>query len=333
MGMCRSISDGGRRCPCTNTASSRSIARAASNRYYARGKAAAKVAQLADAGIAAVTDRDMPTMYQMTSKGAALAVAGKGPAGAVWATPGRTSSTGAAQTAWTDAAAAHTGEQPEGTLRPVTAAPGAVIVIVSTAEDAEAVVARYGTVTRKGATSVNWSAMRNDGIDAVSISQECARTAGPSAAASTVWLSKEHMETGASMPVRDYTFADDPAGGPRRPAISNTPLDEPQRRPLPSAWDRVPARLQHMRKTAGEKGTSGATAPTRAAEQGQQSARGRQDPVTSPAGAPRRVGNGGGTPGPDGFEALAAFVGASVMFARRRGRSSKKRTATSRGPR
>lgn len=268
--MCRSCSEGGRRCP--RTEATRSQERAASARYYQRGKSRQKIAQLADAGIPAVCDVDMPATFHQHDPdtpvdfdGTAVAnprlsVSDK-PEGAFWTAPGRTDADGNTKTAWTDWAAAEDFGN-GGALSEVSPRAGAVVVTVSTPEDAQALMDSYGTTDAVGERAFDWEAMQADGIDGVHVNAGMAANAvsasmdktAPYAAgklvgwdtASVAWLSTSQLDTGQTRQVGTYTYAEPDSNGHRR-LISEDgegSYDEPARPDTDTAWDRVPARFK-----------------------------------------------------------------------------------------
>lgn len=285
--MCRSCSEGGRRCQRTNT--TRVAEREASARYYKRGKARRRIAQLADQGIPAVGDEDLPAMYHqhdddkpLTLDGPQRALANPGlatidkPTGALWSAPGRTGADGLVRTAWTDRSASE-GNQSTGTLSELRPKPGAVVVTLSTPEDAEALMGAYGTDDELGKRGFDWEAMKAEGIDGVSVTQSLVDQGtkfsygdglGESAAAanfetwdvgSTVWLSTVNLHVAEHHQPGQYEFKDDPEAEAYsvpdlQPDDGYGVYDEPDRPNMTGAWDRVPARF---RPTGGDNDRAG----------------------------------------------------------------------------
>lgn len=278
--MCRACSKGGRRCP--STESSRQNGRAAANRYYQRGKARRKIAELADVGIPAVGDDDMPTTYhQHTPDKPVTLDPGKGaanpdralpdkPSGALWTSPGRIDADGNVKTAWTDWAAREDyGEG--GQLVEMNPQPGAVVVTITNGNDARALMGRYGIDDADGRKSFDWAAMREGGIDGVHVTERMAsvHSFAPRdddstlahlegwSAGSTAWLSSEHLEVGESREPGTYTYIDpedDDPGWYRevKPEEGEGTYDEPSRLNIGTAWDRVPNRFKKDRTPTGD---------------------------------------------------------------------------------
>lgn len=277
--MCRACSDGGGR-RCARTESTRTQERTASARYYQRGLARRKVALLADAGIPAVTDLDMPPSYHMDNDERPLDLA-KGerdmvnprraspdkPEGALWAAPGRTDhADGSTKTAWTDWASRNWRSRltAGGGLAEIKAQPGAVIVCVSKREDAQSLMDRYGTTDEAGQRAFDWEAMRRDGIDGVYVGDVMERPIGedPGHAASNfyawdtasvAWLSTEKVEVTGTRDIGTYEYEDphDDADGQHGgfyPEVKIDPgsgdYDVPARPELDAAWGKVPKRFR-----------------------------------------------------------------------------------------
>lgn len=233
--VCRSCAEGGRRCP--RDAATRTAERKASSRYYQRGRARKKIAELADAGIPAIGDEDMPTTYHKYGEGRAPdlgnphrlynqegGVSDK-PGGALWASPGRVSDDGSVKTGWTDWAARELYggfSESDGGMVEVKPTPGAVVVCVNEPEDWENLVARYPRDSDDPDTApeLDWTAARADGIDGVYVDRKMAtigsryETHGPNAhpvsrlygwdVAQVGWLSTEKIEVGESVTPGTY---------------------------------------------------------------------------------------------------------------------------------
>lgn len=274
--MCRSCSDGGRRCP--GSEASKEQGRAAANRYYQRAKARRKIAELADAGIPALGDDDMPTTFHQhapdqpvvvddsrTLTNPDRAIPDK-PSGALWSSPGRIDADGNTKTAWTDWAAQEDYGK-GGQLAEISARPGAVIVTIDSPSDAEALMGKYGTQDVDGKRSFDWVAMREDGIDGVHVSDAVARgqayvgrgdgTAVSNlhgwSAGSVAWLSSDRLEVGESRAPGTYTYAEGEDDDPStyrsvEPEEGEGRYDEPPRPDTESAWERVPNRFKQDRE-------------------------------------------------------------------------------------
>ena len=274
--MCRSCAQGGRRCP--RSESTRTQERAASARYYQRGIARRKVAQLADAGISAITDLDMPATFHQHKEGEPLDLAAgtrevtnpesaspDKPQGALWTAPGRIDAEGATKTAWTDWSAQNGYSGTEGRLVEVKARPGAVIVHIGERDDAQHLMDRYGTTDIYGEPAFDWEAMRRDGIDGVYFSDSMANTSLTDRshasgnfyawdADSVTWLSTENVETGETRDVGTYEYEEpddlhveeEYAHLMREVKIEDGfwNYDSPTRPDLDGAWDRVPKRFR-----------------------------------------------------------------------------------------
>lgn len=260
--MCRASTDQGGKRRCDRTAATCAHERAASARYYQRGKARRKIAELADAGIPAVGDEDMPTTYHQHTPGqpvtldSARKLTNPGrstppdkPEGALWASPGRGDADGSVKTAWTDwAARENFGEG--GQLAELAPQPGAVVVTVQSRADAEALMGKYNT-DRDGTRSFDWEAMKADGIDGVHVSDRMADVYASStserdgaagnlegwSAGSVAWLSSERLDVGESHQPGTYTPGKEDSEG------SQAYL-EPDRPDTEGAWDRVPKRFR-----------------------------------------------------------------------------------------
>src|SRR5699024_889981 len=204
------------------------------------------------------------------------------------------------RTAWTDYGATE-GHQPTGTLAELRAKPGAVVVTLSTPEEAEALRGRYGTTDEIGRRGFDWESMREDGIDGVHVTSSLISQGkgfsygdgpGESAAAanfdtwdasSTAWLSTTNLEVAAHHQPGEYNFKDDPDDDSYsfpelQPDEGYGTYDDPPRPDLTSAWDQVPARFRHTRGGSGrtggaQQGRPGApsAAPTPAGEQASRS--------------------------------------------------------------
>lgn len=276
--MCRTCADGGRRCPSSKT--SQQQGRAAASRYYQRGKARRKIAELADAGIPAVGDDDMPATFHQHAPDQPVSLDGNRaltnphraapdkPSGALWTSPGRTDADGKIKTAWTDWAAREDYGK-GGQLAEVTAHPGAVVVTIDSPDDAEALMSKYGTEDVDGKRSFDWAAMREDGIDGVHVSDRMAGSYAYSgagdgstatslngwSAGSVAWLSNERLEVGEPQEPGTYTYAegedDDPPGYREvEREEGEGHYDEPARPDREAAWDRVPNRFKRDRVEA-----------------------------------------------------------------------------------
>lgn len=174
-GMCRSCTEGGRRC--RRTATTRATEREASKRYYARAKARKKIAALRAQGIPAMDDLDCPITYHLgneldltrpvpeTNAGA------KKPPG-LWTSPGRIADDGTVQTGWMDwhiTDGARDDIAQGRALFAVEPQPGAVIIRL---DDAESVKA-FGRAFPQFAQNRNrdyeqqeaWAEVRATGID------------------------------------------------------------------------------------------------------------------------------------------------------------------------
>lgn len=272
--MCRSCSDpsGGRRCLLTDE--SREKIKAASTRYYRRGKARLLIAQLSDHGIRAMDDSAMPPTYHVARSGKELDLTHEAeignamttrpdkPTGALWAAPGRVEKSGTVKSAWTDYDARMSGStRPAKQMYVLRPQPGAVIVSIETPEDAEALLNRYESQDILGNRSFDWAAMQRDGIDGV--------YASPGAvtgnlnhpdkafgnlyawdASSVAWLSNKNLAADTdTAPAGTYTatLAKDHEGNPQEsPQITDEHMgkyDTPGRPTLKGTWDRVPKKI------------------------------------------------------------------------------------------
>lgn len=271
--MCRACSDssGGRRCAPTPAA--REQGKAAASRYYRRGKARLKIAQLADDGIRAMDDAAMPPTYHVDRAGqgfdldrdadignAVYAHPDK-PRGALWTAPGRVAADGTVKSAWTDYDARMSGSsRPAKHLHVLRAQPGAVIVSIHTPEDAEALMARYEARDKMGTRAFDWAAMKRDGIDGVYASSGAVSGNLPHSgkafgnlygwdASSVAWLSNKHLAADRELAVAGtYTVTvqdeDDPYAQPDVSDDGMWTYDAPARPALEGAWDRVPQKIR-----------------------------------------------------------------------------------------
>lgn len=234
---------------------------------------------MADAGIPAVGDDDMPTTYhQHTPDKPVTLDPGRGattpsralpdkPGGALWTSPGRIDADGNIKTAWTDWAAREDYGN-GGQLAEISPQAGAVVVTITSGNDARALMNKYGTDDVDGRRSFDWAAMREDGIDGVHVTERMAsvHSFAPRdddsalahlegwSAGSTAWLSSEHLEVGESQKPGTYKYAepeDDDLGYREvEPEEGEGKYDEPTRPDLDQAWGRVPKRFKQDRITA-----------------------------------------------------------------------------------
>lgn len=342
--------------------------RDASARYYKRGKARRKIAQLADEGIPAVGDDDLPAMYHQYGDGKEVTLDGPQreiinphlanidkPHGALWSSPGRTDATGSIRTAWTDHNATE-GNQPTGTLAELKAKPGAVVVTLSTPEEAEALMGRYGTSDEMGKRGFDWEAMREDGIDGVHVTSGLISQGkgfsygdgpGESAAAanfdtwdasSTAWLSTTNLEVAAHHQPGEYNFKDDPDADSYsfpdlQPDDGFGHYDEPARPDMAAAWQKAPSRFRTTTRGSAKTGStqgarSGDTSSAAPAAEGTASSqRDYEDALSqlrarlsdnTPAG---NTGDGGGDV--DGLDVLNAALKAVPTRKRKKQRGGK----------
>lgn len=270
--MCRSCAEGGRRCPTTQRTLRNG--RAAASRYYQRGKARRKIAELADAGIPAVGDQQMPAGYHQLANDQPLDLSGANrelknsrsilpdkPEGAVWTSPGRANSDGTINTAWADWSARNDYDNGNGSFAEIQPQPGSVIVLVETPQDAQNLMDTYGSTSPDGVQSFDWQGMRNDGIDAVHVNEDMASGGAAYAregedahaaanfddwdTSSTVWLSTDRCAVGES-------YEAETSAAERQQEDSETeghtdeggPYNEPARPDMETAWDRVPNRFK-----------------------------------------------------------------------------------------
>lgn len=290
--MCRSCSDpsGGRRCLLTDE--SREKIKAASTRYYRRGKARLLIAQLSDHGIRAMDDSAMPPTYHVVRSGQELDLTHEAeignavtnrpdkPTGALWAAPGRVEKAGTVKSAWTDYDARMSGStRPAKQMHVIRPQPGAVIVSIETPEDAEALLTRYESQDILGNRSFDWAAMQRDGIDGVYASpgavtgnlhhtDEAFGNLYAWDTSSVAWLSNKNLATDTdTAPAGTYTatFAKDHDGNPQEsPQITDDQMgqyDTPARPTLKGTWDRVPKKILES-KTA-EAAQTRSPAPTK----------------------------------------------------------------------
>lgn len=315
--MCRACSDpsGGRRCP--QTESAREAGKAASTRYYKRGKARLLIAQLADLGIRATDDSGMPPTYHLAHSGETVdleeehgdiqnwaigsgGIPGK-PSGALWSSPGRVDDSGNVKTAWTDWSARQGyadengdgGREVKGALTRLQAQPGAVVAVISTPDDAVRLSERYGLEEDNGEKHLDWVAMRRDGIDGVHVTESLAhesKKVAPSHpasqfsgwdAGSTAWLSTERLEASGEGSPGVYDDDDDGAQGDS--------YKEPNTPQIEGAWDRVPKKVRESK--AAERGLAPGTG-TRAEGDSETGAEGE------PGGSSRRSRRGVKVPKP-----------------------------------
>lgn len=289
--MCRSCAEGGRRCPTTET--TRRNGRAAAARYYQRGKARRKIAELADAGIPAIGDQDMPATYHQHPKDQPLNLTSASggatnstsssidkPEGALWSAPGRSDAEGNIKTAWTDWAAQED-YATSGALTELKPQPGSVIVTIDSPNDAQNLLNAYNVENPDGTKSFDWEAMRNDGIDAIHVTDNMAAqtsqhigTDHPAGklhewdTASTAWLKTDRLTTTAEHTPGTYTYEPNNQGEPElQPDHDHGTYEEPERPDLNTAWDRVPNRFKpDSKKTPPAppetQGTTGSTEST-----------------------------------------------------------------------
>lgn len=292
--MCRACTPEGpgRRCP--QTQATRINGREAASRYYRRGKARLKIAQLADLGIPAVDDTAMPATYHAPRAGRPLdlteehpivnarTTAPDKPEGALWTAPGRTEDNGAVKSAWTDYDADEGGSsQPSKELHVLRPTPGAVIVCINNEADAEALMARYNSVGAYGDKVLDWEAMAADGIDGVYVDGQAVKASfgkhGQAIngfygwdVASVAWLSNKHLSTDEStVPGGEYKieYSDDADGYGGYPMVIDPRHGEyvaPEHPDLAQAWDRVPKKLRPT--PAGQEPAQEATAAPEATE-------------------------------------------------------------------
>lgn len=267
------------------TDASREAVKAASTRYYKRGKARLLVAQLADLGIRATDDGGMPPTYHLAHSGETVdleeehgdiqnwaigsdGIPGK-PSGALWSSQGRVDESGNVKTAWTDWSARQGyadenddgGREVKGALTRLQAQPGAVVAVISTPDDAVRLSERYGLEESNGEKHLDWVAMRRDGIDGVCVTDAFAhesKKVAPSHPASqftgwdvgsTAWLSTEHLEASGEGSPGTYDDDDDGARGDS--------YKEPNTPQIEGAWDRVPKKVRESK--AAEKGLAPGT--------------------------------------------------------------------------
>lgn len=242
--MCRSCAEGGRRCPRTDRTARRE--RAASRRYYQRGQARRRIAELGDVGIPAVTDLDLPATFH-TPQGDSWELdhdqqvenpttSTEGPQGALWTAPGRqnTGTRGPQKTAWTDWTHQHDPDTVPGSVTRIEPQPGTVVVCLDTPDDAENLRAQYGR-----GDGFDWDAMRRDGIDGVYVSDTLARHPHDQTGlhgwttAAVAWLATNQLKTTSTHTV-DYTDEDDTVGRYRTPRMTDPA----------KVWDKVPSRFR-----------------------------------------------------------------------------------------
>lgn len=304
--MCRSCAEGGRRCP--ETEKSREAGKAASTRYYKRGKARLLIAQLSDHGIRAMDDSAIPPTYHVGRAGEPLAldedreiVHGEyasvdKPSEALWTAPGRVDSDGGVKTAWTDWSAIENGGSGGGDnecIHVVRAQPGAVVVSVEANEDAEALLSKYQTQDKYGRPFHDWAAMKRDGIDGVYLSPKAVPETWARGkalrqfygwdASSVAWLSNKNLQSDAEQhPIGhyevEYETSEDGTEDRYGDATVTDPemgeYDTPERPSLDGAWDRVPKKVRE----------------SKGAEEGLPSETGTaSDPATNDAGSARKM--------------------------------------------
>lgn len=188
------------------------------------------------------------------------------PNGALWTSPGRIDADGNIKTAWTDWAAREDYGN-GGQLVEMNPQPGAVVVTITSGNDARALMGKYGIDDADGRRSFDWSAMREDGIDGVHVTERMAsvHSFAPRdddsalahlegwSAGSTAWLSSGHLEVGEPREPGTYTYVapeDDDPGWYREvePEEGKGTYDEPSRPDTDTAWDRVPNRFKRDRE-------------------------------------------------------------------------------------
>lgn len=277
------------------TESSREAGKAASTRYYKRGKARLLIAQLADDNIRAMDDTAMPPTYHVARSGKPLdlddgrevgvakyAFPDK-PTGALWTSPGRVEQGGTVKSAWTDYDARESGSaRPAESLHVVRAQPGAVIVSIETPEDAQALMDRYEAQDQRGEKAFDWVAMKRDGIDGVYASPSAVQgNIGHSGTAfgnlygwdtsSVAWLSNDNISVDEGT-VKGGTYTvtvqepegDDEEGYMAWPEVSDDRMDQyntPRRPGLDGAWDRVPKKVRESKAAQRENSTSAEASP------------------------------------------------------------------------
>lgn len=262
------------------TEDSREAGKAASTRYYRRGKARLLIAQLSDHGIRAMDDSALPPTYHVGRSGEPLDLSKDReiihgeyasvdkPSEALWTAPGRVETNGGVKTSWTDRTAVETGggggsgEE----IHVVRAQPGAVIVSVETNKDAEALLAKYEARDKYGKRCYDWAEMKRDGIDGVYLSPKAVtgtwkrdgalRQFYGWDASSVAWLSNQHLESDARRhPIGQYeiereTSEDDPEGEFGDATVKDPRMgkyDTPARPALDGAWDRVPKKVRESK--------------------------------------------------------------------------------------
>lgn len=246
VGMCRGSGDpcGARRC--RKTSQTRANERDASRRYYQRGVARRRIAELSDVGVPAISDLEMSSSYAVPSDSsgrysdsANLADSSAGP---WWSHPGVVNAR--------DESGADGARVVE--VRPEA---GAVIVHVSDQVVADRLVRKYGASGGPGGPSLDWGAMRADGITAVHVPAgvDGSRFSAP-AGPVTGWVTSEHVSTAE----RTAEASPDRRQGAGEPGGPEAP-------DMDSAWARVPKRFRPAegggRRTDVLSGVSPAAAP------------------------------------------------------------------------
>lgn len=283
--MCRSCQEGGRRCPVTPMTLANG--RNASNRYYKRGKARLLVAQLSDHGIPAIDDTAMPVTYHANdgksldlSEDREIETDPSGvdkPWNALWTAPGRIEPDGGVKTSWSDWSVSQGRDSFDDDLHIVHPQPGAVVVVIDSQEDAEALLERYSFVGRYDERRYDWTAMQRDRIDGVYLSKRAEmgswapRDKTPLSrfhgwdVASVAWLSNRHLEVeGRQATVGEYDIKYEAYDGdpddddPYQERIVNDErrgeYESPQPPALDRAWERVPKKVRESK--AAERGLS-----------------------------------------------------------------------------
>lgn len=222
--MCRSCTDGGRRCPKTEV--TRTNERAAAKRYYQRSKARHVTATLATHGIPAVDDLEAPLTYHYGAPpvlGTPCDV-GKNdmpnkPSDALWTAPGRVAADGTVKTGWTDWMAREgltfdspypdTSETPPfdpSILHAVRPQPGAAIIRIAHTDHARALAQAFPADEGAGIQSVSWTAIRETGVDAVMLTESATSVREFSGwdASSVAWLRTDRCALEGTVPRGEY---------------------------------------------------------------------------------------------------------------------------------
>lgn len=253
--MCRGKDHGGRRCPVT--ARVKNANREAANRYYARGKARLRIAELSNFGVPAIGDEQIPDSFHIgtvdretldVSAGNADDGVDK-PSGAFWTAPGRESDDGTVKTAWTDFHAEQ-GQPSFVDAVSVSPNPGSVVISITTPEQEKAVLDCYGIDTERG-RRLDWEAMTKDGVDGFYVDTKMANR-GPGTAfygwdiASIAWLQKDAVAIGDKVDLGKYEYeADEHSFYPELVyKDGHGTYNEPEAPDMDKAWDKVPARFK-----------------------------------------------------------------------------------------